>query len=56
MKEVDPNEELEEDVEDLLLKITEDFVEDIVKAACVFSKHRKSKIVEVKDVKMYLGN
>lgn len=56
VKEVDPNEQLEEDVEDLMLQISDDFVDELVRAACVFAKHRKSNIVEVKDVQLYLGN
>lgn len=56
VKEVDPNELLEEDVEDLMLQYSDEFVDDLVKAACVFAKHRKSNIVEVKDVQIYLGN
>lgn len=55
VKEVDPNELLEEDVEDLMLQYSDEFVDDLVKAACVFAKHRKSNIVEVKDVQIYLG-
>jgi len=54
VKEVDPNEQLEEDVEDLMLQISDDFVDELVRAACVFAKHRKSNIVEVKDVQLYL--
>lgn len=56
VKEVDPNEQLEEDVEDLMLQISDDFVDELVRAACIFAKHRKSSIVEVKDVQIYLGN
>lgn len=55
VKEVDPNEQLEEDVEDLMLQLSDDFVNELVRAACMFAKHRKSNIVEVKDVQIYLG-
>lgn len=55
VKEVDPNEQLEEDVEDLMLQISDEFVDELVRAACMFAKHRKSNIVEVKDVQVYLG-
>ncbi|XP_050442215.1 transcription initiation factor TFIID subunit 12 [Adelges cooleyi] len=54
VKEVDPNEQLEEDVEDLLLQLSDDFVDELVKAACAFAKHRKSNMIEVKDVQLYL--
>lgn len=56
VKEVDPNEQLEEDVEELMMQVSDEFVDEVVKAACRFAKHRKSTIVEVKDVQLYLGN
>jgi len=55
VKEVDPNEQLEENVEDLMLELSDDLINEIVTAACVFAKHRKSNILEVKDVQIYLG-
>lgn len=54
MREIDPTEQLDEDVEDLLLQLADDFVESTINAACLFTKHRHSKIVEVKDVQLHL--
>jgi transcription initiation factor TFIID subunit TAF12 len=39
-----------------MMQISDEFVDDLVRSACVFAKHRKSTIVEVKDVQLYLGN
>ncbi|XP_077978763.1 uncharacterized protein LOC144434182 [Glandiceps talaboti] len=54
VKEVDPTEQLDDDVEELLLQITDDFVENVVTAACQLAKHRKANTVETKDVQLYL--
>lgn len=54
MREVDPTEQLDEEVEELLLQIADDFVEDTVKAACAFAKHRKVSKIEVRDVQLHL--
>ena len=54
VREVDPNEQLDEDVEDLLLHIADDFIEQTVTAACALAKHRKANSVDVKDVQMVL--
>lgn len=54
VKEVDPNEQLDEDVEDLLLHIADDFIEQTVTASCSLAKHRRAPAVEVKDVQLVL--
>ena len=54
VKEVDPNEQLDEDVEDLLLHIADDFIEQTVTASCLLAKHRRAPAVEVKDVQLVL--
>ena len=54
VKEVDPHEQLDEDVEELLLQIADDFIEQTVVASCALAKHRKSPNVDVRDVQMVL--
>lgn len=54
MNEVDPNEQLDEDVEEILLDIADEFVENVVSSACAIAKHRNSTSLEVDDVKLYL--
>ncbi|KAI9576109.1 transcription initiation factor TFIID subunit 12 isoform X1 [Glossina fuscipes] len=54
VREVDVSAQLDEDVEELLLQIADDFVEDAVKATCAFAKHRKAPKVEVRDVQLHL--
>lgn len=55
VREVDPNEQLEEEVEEMLLAIADDFIESTVNAACRLAKHRGARSLDVKDVQMYLG-
>lgn len=55
VKEVDPNEQLDEDVEDMLLHIADDFIEQTVNASCAMAKHRKANTVDVNDVQLVLG-
>ncbi|XP_041462245.1 transcription initiation factor TFIID subunit 12-like [Lytechinus variegatus] len=54
VREVDPNTQLDEDVEEMLLQIADDFIENIVTAGCQLAKHRKSSTLEVKDILMHL--
>uniref|UniRef100_H0YR34 Transcription initiation factor TFIID subunit 12 n=2 Tax=Taeniopygia guttata TaxID=59729 RepID=H0YR34_TAEGU len=54
VREVDPNEQLDEDVEEMLLQIADDFIESVVTAACQLARHRKSNTLEVKDVQLHL--
>ena len=55
VREVDPTEQLDEEVEELLLQMADDFVESTVGAACLLAKHRKASTVDVKDVQLHLG-
>lgn len=55
VREIDPTEQLDEEVEELLLQIADDFIENTVNAACLLAKHRKVTKVEVKDVQLHLG-
>lgn len=54
VREIDPTEQLDEEVEELLLQIADDFVENTVNAACLLAKHRKVAKVEVRDVQLHL--
>lgn len=54
VNEIDPNQELDEDVEEVLLEIADEFIENVVNSACVIAKHRKSQSLEVEDVKIFL--
>lgn len=54
VKEVDSLEQMDDDVEDMLMQIADDFIDNVVSAACQLAKHRKSNTVEVKDVQMHL--
>merc|ERR1712154_519735 len=54
VKEVDPNEQLDEDVEELLLHIADDFIEQTVAASCALARHRKANSVDVRDVQHVL--
>ncbi|XP_074651634.1 transcription initiation factor TFIID subunit 12-like isoform X2 [Tubulanus polymorphus] len=54
VKEIDPLEQLDDDVEELLINIADDFIENIVNASSALAKHRKSNTLEVKDVQLHL--
>ena len=55
VKEVDPLEQLDEDVEDMLLHIADDFIEQTISASFALAKHRKAATIDVKDVQLVLG-
>jgi len=52
--EIDPDEQLDEEVEDHLLQLADDFIENVVTTSCLFAKHRDSRSLEVKDVQIAL--
>lgn len=54
VNEVDPDEQLDEDVEEILLDIADEFIENVVSSSCAIAKHRNSNSLEVEDVKLYL--
>lgn len=54
VKEVDPLEQLDDDVEEVLMQIADDFIESVVTSSCKIAKHRKSSTLEAKDVQLHL--
>ncbi|CAF0764206.1 unnamed protein product [Didymodactylos carnosus] len=56
IKEVDPQSllQIDDEVEEMLIQIAEEFVETTILSSCQNAKHRKSNIVEAKDVQLYL--
>jgi transcription initiation factor TFIID subunit 12 len=54
VKEVDPSEQLDDEVEDVLLQIADDFIEQTVSQACALAKHRKANTIDVRDVQLVL--
>ena len=54
LQEIDPRATLDEDVEDILLQIADDFIESVVNSSCQIAKHRKSNVLEVRDIQMHL--
>ncbi|XP_071439798.1 transcription initiation factor TFIID subunit 12-like [Hetaerina americana] len=54
VREVDPSEQLDEEVEEVLLQLADDFVESAVGAACLLAKHRRATTIDVRDVQLHL--
>lgn len=55
LHEIDPTETMDDDVEEVLLNIADDFIENVITASCQLAKHRKSNTLDVKDVQLHLG-
>lgn len=54
MSEIDPSEQLDDDVEDMLLQMTDDFVDNLVTASSQLARHRGAQALEVNDVQLIL--
>ncbi|CAF1310346.1 unnamed protein product [Adineta ricciae] len=54
IKEVDPLMQIDEEVEEMLTQIAEEFVDSTLLASCQNAKHRKANTVEAKDVQLHL--
>ncbi|VVC93163.1 unnamed protein product [Leptidea sinapis] len=50
VREVDPTVQLDEEVEEVLLNLADDFMHAVVNAACSVAKKRQASAVELKDV------
>jgi len=54
VNEIDPNMQLDDDLEEMLMKVLSDFVDDAVLSGCTLAQHRKSNTLDVKDIKLHL--
>lgn len=54
VREIDPTQQLDDDVEEALLQVADDFLENSMNTACRFAEHRKGTIVEARDVQLHL--
>lgn len=55
VREVDPTVQLDEEVEEMLLQLADDFIDTTLNAACSLAKHRHAPTVELRDVQLHLG-
>lgn len=55
VREVDPTVQLDEEVEEILLQITDDFIDTALNSSGLIAKHRHASNVELKDVQLHLG-
>ncbi|KAK3926191.1 Transcription initiation factor TFIID subunit 12 [Frankliniella fusca] len=54
VREIDPTVQLDDEVEELLMQLADDFVETAVNSASLLAKHRKASTIDVKDVQLHL--
>ncbi|CAH0402340.1 unnamed protein product [Chilo suppressalis] len=54
VREVDPTVQLDEEVEEMLLQLADDFIDTTLNSACALAKHRHAPTVELKDVQLHL--
>jgi len=54
-KDIDRDVILEDDVIDLLLTLSEDFIDTVVSGSCALAKHRKCQTLDTADVKLCLS-
>ncbi|CAK1545642.1 unnamed protein product [Leptosia nina] len=54
VREVDPTVQLDEEVEEMLLQLADDFIDTSLNAACSLAKHRHAPSVELRDVQLHL--
>eukprot|EP01133_Synstelium_polycarpum_P013837 gene13837-16315_t len=54
LQQISPNEKMDDEVEEILSVLADDFVESVVSFACTLAKHRNSNSLEVKDLQCHL--
>ncbi|XP_003742985.2 LOW QUALITY PROTEIN: transcription initiation factor TFIID subunit 12 [Galendromus occidentalis] len=54
VKEVDTMQQIDDEVENVLFSLADDFIDNVVNASCLVSKNRKSSILDTKDVAIVL--
>lgn len=55
VRDTDPNLNLEDEVEELILNYVDKFVDRVLRGASLIAKHRQAKTMEVKDVQQFLS-
>lgn len=55
VRDTDPNLNLEDEVEELILTYVDEFVDRVIKGAWLIAKHRQVTTIEVKDVQQFLS-
>ncbi|XP_059051848.1 transcription initiation factor TFIID subunit 12-like [Achroia grisella] len=54
VREIDPTVQLDEEVEEMLLQLADDFIDTTLNASCALAKHRHAPTVELRDVQLHL--
>ncbi|KYR01339.1 hypothetical protein DLAC_01929 [Tieghemostelium lacteum] len=54
LSQISPNEKMDEEVEEILSIVADDFIETVSSFACSLAKHRNSNTLEVKDIQCHL--
>jgi len=51
---IDPNVKIDSDVEDILLRMADEFIDSVINFSCRLAKHRGSDTLDVKDLQLHL--